>query len=174
MRILRFFVIAVFLGLAGCGYSTRSALPADFRTIYVPEFKNKIAYTTESANRHLYIPLLEVRVRDAIINRFLFDGNLRIGQPDSSDLELQGELVSYERSPIRFTENDDVEEYRVHIVINMILKDEEDHIVWEEANFTGEATYFVRGPLASSEDVAVEEALTDLARRVVERTIENW
>lgn len=174
MKILRPFVVMFLLGIAGCGYSARSALPPNFRTIYVAEFENKIEYTTASATRQLYIPLLEVRVRNAIIDRYLFDGNLRIGDPDNADLRLKGQLVSYSRSPLRFTDNDDVEEYRVSIVINMVLRDAEDHIIWEEGNFAGEATYFVRGPLAESEDVAIEEALTDLARRVVERTIENW
>ncbi len=43
-----------------------------------------------------------------------------------------------------------------------------------EPSFSGEATYFTVGAQAKSESAALEDALTDLARRVVERVIENW
>ena len=45
---------------------------------------------------------------------------------------------------------------------------------WTESNFVGETTYFTSGSLAKSENVAIQDALTDLARRIVERTIEDW
>jgi hypothetical protein len=46
--------------------------------------------------------------------------------------------------------------------------------MWKYDRFIGEATYFVTGAQATSEESAVEEATTDLARRIVERTVENW
>jgi hypothetical protein len=47
-------------------------------------------------------------------------------------------------------------------------------VYWEEPSFAGEATYFLTGAQAKSETAALDEALTDLARRVVERTVQNW
>ncbi len=166
-----FFVAAL---TGGCGYSTSAALPSSWRTINVPPFQNKINFTTEK-QRNLYQPLLEVKVRDAIVKRFQFDGHLRIADEDAADLILSGELVDYNRGVLRYTDNNDPEEYRVQISVNLKLTEGKDGpIVWEENGFTGEGDYFVTGPNTGTEAAAIQEALTDLARRTVERTIENW
>ncbi len=174
-----FLLIFMFLGLCcyvGCGYSARSALPKSIRTIYVEDFKNSIDFTDEN-KRNIYLPLLEVDVHNAVIDRYLFDGNLRIAKADDSDLILKGELTGYERSVLRYADNnDDVLEYRIQIYVNMTLFDTRNNndIIWEENGFAGEATYFVSGAQVSSESAAVKEAIKDLARRIVDRTIENW
>ncbi|MBL8014145.1 MAG: hypothetical protein JNN05_09885 [Candidatus Omnitrophica bacterium] len=158
---------------AGCGYSTGSLLPSKYRTIYIEPFKNKVAYTQSRSIS--YVPLLEVKVKDAIASRFLFDGHLRIGGQETADLILRGELVGLERQELRITDNQDVQEFRINIIVNLSLWDPVDQKeVWSEPSFAGEASYFVSGPLAKSESAAVEEALNDLARRAVERTLEDW
>lgn len=166
-------LLVVSVLLAGCGYSTGSLLPSKYRTIYLEPFKNKVSYT--QSRTISYIPLLEVKVKDAIASRFLFDGHLRIGGQETADLILKGELVGLERQELRITESQDVQEFRINIIVNLVLWDPvEQKEVWSESNFAGEATYFVSGPLAKSESAAVEEALNDLARRAVERTLEDW
>ena len=49
-----------------------------------------------------------------------------------------------------------------------------DKLVWEENSFTGDTTYYTAGTASISEAVAVNNALTDIARRVVERAVEQW
>lgn len=160
--------------LTSCGYTTKSTLPQSIKTIRVEPFKNSINYTT-GTGRNIYFPLLEVKARNAVINRFLLDGNLKIVEPHEADLILKGELKRYERSGLRYTDDDDVQEYRVHITVSFDLIDTRSgEISWAEPNFVGEATYFVTGPSAKSEESAVEAAIVDLARRIVERTIEDW
>lgn len=162
-----------FVLLTGCGYSTGSLLPSKYRTIYIEPFKNKVAYT--QSRTITYVPLLEVKVKDAIASRFLFDGHLRIGEQETADLILRGELVGLERQELRITDNQDVQEFRVNIIVNLSLWDPVDkREVWSEPNFAGEASYFVSGPQAKPESSAIDDALTDLARRVVERTLEDW
>ncbi len=159
---------------SGCGYTTRSTLPKTIKTIHVELFKNEIGYTTEN-NRSVYLPLLEVKVRNAITDRFLFDGNLKIAESERADLILKGALKAYERTPLRYTDDGDVQEYRVHITVSLEcrnIKTEESS--WTESGFVGEATYFVTGALARSEESAVDDAIKDLARRIVERTVEDW
>jgi len=170
-----FLVIVLTLSLTGCGYSTRSLLPSNLKAIYIEPFKNKVSYIDESI-RNLYLPLLEVKVTNAVVDRFLFDGNLDIKDADQADLILKGELLNFERHPLRYIENtEDVEEYRINIVVSLVLWDTQDEeVVWEEPSFVGDTTYFTTGTLTKSEATAVEDALVDLARRVVERTIENW
>ncbi|MFH0826598.1 MAG: LPS assembly lipoprotein LptE [Candidatus Omnitrophota bacterium] len=164
--------------MAGCGYTTRSMIADKYRTIYITPFENKIDVTQEAyaANKYrIYRPTLETDITRSVNNKFLTDGNLKPIQEESADLILKGELVEFRRDPLRYTESDEVEEYRINIVVNLILYDRKENAeLWRENNFTGDATYFTTGSLAKSEDTAASDALSDLARRIVERTVEQW
>jgi len=164
--------------ISGCGYTTRSMISTEFRTIYVRPFVNKIDITTETdtASKYkIYKPLLETDITKSVINKFLFDGNLRLVKTESADLVLKGELVGFHRDPLRYTESDEVEEYRLNLVVNISLwNNKKNKIIWEENNFTGNATYFTTGQAAKSEETAINDAINDLARRIVEHTVEQW
>ena len=157
-----------------CGYSATSLLPAHLRTIYIEPIKNSINFTAEW-QRNLYIPLLEVKVRNAVINRYLLDGSLKIADADKADLILKAELLNYASDELRVSDENTVDEYRITITVSLQLFDtRKQEARWREASFSGEKTYNVSGPLAKSEETARQEAIEDLARRVVERTIEDW
>lgn len=167
-------ILLISVVLTGCGYSVRSASLGKLKTIYIEPFKNKISYGSQNS-RNIYLPLLEVNVTNAIIDRYLFDGNLKIGKSGTADLVLKGELLDYHRDPLRYTDSNDVQEYRITITIAMTLFDNADQkVLWTETGFAGDTTYFTTGAQAKSETTALQDALTDLARRVVERTVENW
>ncbi len=160
--------------LAGCGYSTHAAFVGNYRTIHIEPFKNKNAYGTE-IHRNTYIPLLEVKITNAVADRFLFDGVLKVNKKDTADLALKGELIKYERSPLRYDDNQEVQEYRITITVSLTLWDTaKEAAVWSEPNFSGDTSYFTTGALAKSESTAIDDAINDLARRIVERTVENW
>jgi len=167
--------------IMGCGYTTRSMISNKFHTIYITPFVNKIDITKETDAGYkyrIYRPMLETDITKRVTNKYLFDGNLRPVKTESADLILKGELVEFRRDPLRYTDNDEVEEYRINIVVNLSLWDKkENQLVWQENNFTGDYTYFTSFTTSGtpkSEDVAVNEALDDLARRIVERTVEQW
>jgi hypothetical protein len=161
--------------LSGCGYTTRSMIASKYHTVYVPPFTSSIDITREVdvGNRYrIYRPGLETEITKSLTNKFLFDGNVRPGGMETSDLELKGELVEFRRDPLRYRANDDVEEYRLNLVVNISLWDKkENKLLWEEKNFTGDTTYF---PAQKSEDAAIKDALSDLARRIVARVVEEW
>lgn len=158
--------------LPACGYSTKSSLPSHIKTISVSPFVNKIDF--QSGKPNVYVPLLEVKAHDAVINQFLFDGNLRIAEDQDADLVLKGELTGYDRSALRYTDNNDVQEYRITITVRLKMLDSRGQVMWEEPSFSGEDTYFLTGPNATSEAGAIEDAVKDLAKRIVERTVEDW
>jgi hypothetical protein len=163
---------------AGCGYTSRCLLADKYKTIHISPFTNKVDITDEldTANKYkIYKPQLDSQITQLLIDRFIKDGTLRVEDAQNSDLTLEGELVEFRREPLRYDRNDEVIEYRLALVVNIYLKDKrENKIILEENNFTGETTYFVTGNLAKSEDVAINDAVGDLARRVVERVIEQW
>ena len=176
----RLIACGVLLGwAAGCGYSTQSLLPSNYRKIYIEPLVNRLAITGETTELQRFatsLPRLEEDVTTGIINRFIFDGHLRVTPNKSeADLILTGELTSFYRQALRIDEARSVEEYRLNLVANLTLREAKTgSVVWEEPGFIGDATYFLTGSSASSESSAVQALITDFSRRVVERTIENW
>jgi hypothetical protein len=170
----KFLSLWLILSIAGCGYTTGSLLPKNYRKIAIQPFQNKVGYVDENI-QGVYVPLLETNVRTAIIDRFLFDGNLRIADPDKADLILNGNLISIAQDDLRQDANQNVQEYRIRIVVSLALTDAATNkVLWTEPSFTGETTYFLTGSQATSQSAAIDAALVDLATRVVERTVENW
>lgn len=164
--------------ISGCGYTTRSMISSKFKTIYITPFVNKIDITkdADAASKYrLNKPMLESDITRTVVSRYLLDGNLKPAKKENADLVLKGELVEFRRDPLRYTDANEVEEYRLNLVVNISLWDnKENKLAWEESNFTGDTSYFVSGPQAKTETAAVTDALTDLSRRIVERTVEEW
>lgn len=164
--------------LVGCGYTTRSMISSKFRTIYVTPFINKIDIIQEdnTGNKYkVYKPLLETDITKAVNNKYILDGNLKPVKKEFADLVLKGELMEFRRDPLRYTDGNDVAEYRLNLVVSISLWDnKENKLVWEEKGWTGTATYFTEGQFAKSETIAINDTITDLSRRIVERTIQQW
>ena len=163
MRRWQTFVVAA-LCLNGCGYSFQATAPHALRTIYVETFRNQT-----------FEPGLEIDLTNAIIDRFLFDGTLQVTQREKADAVLKGTLTTFQREPLGFTSTEEVEEYRLTLFVDLALWDSrEQKVLWEEKQFVGDTTFFTTGPLAKSEEKAREEAMKELARRIVDRTVEEW
>ncbi|MFC1632084.1 LPS assembly lipoprotein LptE [Candidatus Omnitrophota bacterium] len=179
---IRKFVLALLLALstAGCGYTTGSLLPEHLKTIRVQPFRNKIQLTAEvPADQYRfrsYTPNLETDITKAVLDRFLTDGNLKIVEEANADLILTGVLVDYLRQPVRYgSDNEDVDEYRVSIICAVEVKDVRDgSTLWQDPRVIGDSTYNVSGTYAVSEAATIDNAVADLARRIVNRTIEGW
>lgn len=169
---------AITFMVAGCGYTTRSLLPSNIKAIRVENFKNSINVAAEQSNIRMYRgyrPGMEVDLTTGIINKFLSDGTLKIASAQNADLILTGELVDFSRGALRYDANDNVEEYRIKLIINMEVRyAKTGELMWSERGFAGETTYMTTGSLAISESAAINDAIEDLARRVVERTVEVW
>ncbi|PIQ88118.1 MAG: hypothetical protein COV73_00555 [Candidatus Omnitrophica bacterium CG11_big_fil_rev_8_21_14_0_20_43_6] len=185
-RINLFLAAACFLlaaAQAGCGYTTRSMLYGNYNSIYVAPFLNKVDITEESfsANKYrIYRPMLETDITKKVINWYFFDGNLKPVKEADADLVLKGELIEYRKDPLSYTAStEDVSEYRINIYVNLSLWDaKENKLLWQENSFNGNYSYFTEfannTSVKVSEATAVNNAVADLARRIVERTVEQW
>lgn len=164
--------------LSACGYTTRPGLASQYRTIYVKPFVNKIDVTQLSTGYErfpVYRHRMEVDLTNEVLNRFQFTGLMRPASPDRADTRLEGELAAFRRDALRYDASQQVEEWRLNIVVNLRFIDQATGLpIWEETGYTGDTTYFATGANAESEASALDRAITDLARRIVERTVENW
>ena len=165
------------LGLSGCGYTTRSLLPENIRRVHIPPVKNAIDLSSEISDKtpfRVYRPGLEVDLTNSLINRFIFDGQLKVTSDEKADARLEATLVDYRRDALRYSEGEDVQEYRLSITVDAALIQRSDSkALWQE-RITGDTTFFLSGPRAISEDQATAKAVEDVARRAVEKTIEYW
>jgi hypothetical protein len=180
MRILRVVLLFAFLIFTfhGCGYTTR-AYTGIYKTIYVAPFKNSINVADEKAaySKYMsYYPLLESTITQAVVNRFIFDGSLKVVKEQDADVVLKGELIAYNRDAVRYADNnEDVQEYRITLTINMALYNgDTGELIWQKGGFSGDTSYYISGTRAKSEKDALDSAISDLARRVVEEFVEAW
>jgi len=112
----RAFLCVAFLLLTGCGYTLegtrRPAYLKDIRSIAIPVFSNR---TGE--------PGLETTVTNAVRDRFLVDGRLRVADAGEADIILEGVLREYLLEPIGFSRADQVRRYRVFIRTDVRVRD---------------------------------------------------
>lgn len=166
------------LSFAGCGYSASSMLPKELNSIHVNNFMNKIEPTREVTDKRssfTYRPGTDVEITRAVIDGFIFDRRLDIKPADKAALILEGDLMDFREYPLSYNRGGDIEEFRIEIRVNMILKNRlTGKIMWEEKNFMGQTDYTVVGPNAKTEAQAIRAAVKDLAQRIVEKVVENW
>ena len=166
--------------MTGCGYTTGSLLPSHIKQIYIYPFRNRIELTAELTPDQYrfrsYRPNLETDITKEVIDRFINDGHLKVVEEENADIVLKGELIDYLSQPVRYgADNETIEESRVSLVCFVELRDvKKDTLMWREPRIIGDATYNLSGAYASSESSAVSAAVSDLARRIVNRTIEGW
>jgi len=165
-------IIAVLFLVGGCGYTTKTEMPAGIKTIYVPTFTNQI----EIENLYTYRGGLETDITNAIIKRFLFDGNLKVvNDPDKADATLKGELKSFFQNPLRFNQDEEIEEVRVFLQVSIKLIDNRTgKVLIEEPSMVARDQRFLVGPTARSQGQSIEKITDDLARFVVDRIVEDW
>lgn len=165
--------------ISGCGYTAKTLLPDHVKTIYVDNVRNKIDITKETKYGDTYMiyrPGLEREITKTIKERFIFDGKLKVvNSKKEADSMLKSAILDFQKEALQYTDDRSVEEYRLKIVITMEFIDlVEGTTLVEEDEFVGEATYTLSGPFATTETTAQGEAITDLARRVVERVVDLW
>lgn len=171
LLVTSYFLLATF---SGCGYTFHSNLPTHIEKVYVENFDNKIDFSKGSSNYSSYFPGLETDISEAVENRFLMEGSLGVADSKkNADIFLSGSLLNYIKQPIRYT-GEKVEEYRLSIVVKCKLKDlKNGRVMWKE-KIIGDNTYFITGSLAETETEAIDGAVEDLARRIVEKTVVVW
>lgn len=172
LRLLTFSLTGICLSaFSSCGYSQKMVLPSGIKAIHVETFQNKVPL----GRLYAYEPGLEIKITNAIISRLQVDGNLKVVGRDKADAILEGDLSAFDQEGTRFTGLERIEEYRLYVVTALRLKNPKTgETIWEEPDFSGDASYFVTGARATSRAAAADRAIERLARNVVDRIVEDW
>jgi outer membrane lipopolysaccharide assembly protein LptE/RlpB len=168
----RLFLATLFL-LSGCGYTLRTGHEFSYHTIYIPVFQSKIDISQDSPSRQIYYPGLEVELQKVLKERIRYEGTLvTVSDSPEADLILDGEIIDFDRQALRYSRDEDIEEYRISVKVRLRLY-EGEKLLWEDT-LVGEDSYLLSGSYTKTEAQAVEDALKDLAIKIVDRIVENW
>lgn len=158
--------------LSGCGYTQQTTLPHDIKSIYVRTVLNKIPVDEIVA----YHPGLEMGITKAVVRRFNKDGNLKVAASEAqADAVLEIDLLRFQQEGLRFSTLEQVQEFRLFIVVAMrLVHIQTKEMIFEEPNFSGDAEYFVSDIRSLGREEAVNRALDRLAKNIVDRVVEDW
>jgi len=157
------------LGLSGClGYHIGPAKPyylRDVHTIAIPTFTNKTL-----------IPRVEVLVTDTVIKQFQQDGTFRIGNGDSADATLEGEIIRISRSPARSVRGNVLatSEFNLAMRVKYKLVGSDGKPLGPSGEVVGTTSFFVGTDVTTDERQALPLATEELANRLVTQLSEGW
>ena len=158
----------VCLGLSGClGYHIGPAKPNylhDIHTIAIPTFENKTLS-----------PRVEVLVTSTVIKQFQQDGTFRIGNGDSADATLKGEITGITRSPARSVLGNVLAttEFNLAMQVKYQLTDPKGKLL-KDGEVTGNTSFFVGTDVTTDERQALPLAAVELANQLVTQLSEGW
>lgn len=161
----KFWVVALCVGVTGCGYSTTSRTAKDIKSIAVPFFENG---TPE--------PNLELRVTEAIINNLVQDNTLKVLDESEADAVLDGRIIVFSNVPFSFNDELNAEEYRVTITVQVTLFNRrQNQPVWEQKVIKGDGSYLLDVTESGfTFDDALNEAIFEITERILNLTVQDW
>ena len=157
---------AAFAAAISCGpYTFNPNLPGYIKSVTVPLFKNPRTFKY-GAERVL---------TDAVIDEFVADGSLDVAGEDAADSKLQVEIVNYKKEALSYDVQEVVKEYNLAIVVSVTFTDLiNNQVLWQEPSMYESVSYYAIGANAETEDDALERLSEELARKIVNRTLQGW
>lgn len=153
----------------GCGaYSfSGSTLPGHIRTVAVPLMENR----TDRAE-------LSTALADSLVTRFLDDNQLKVEPQEGADSVVEGIVLEYRRTPYTFDANEQVETYRLELVLEARFVDvRKNKVVWEEKRLSEWETYNfagIGGQPAETEEEGIGRLLAKITENIMNRTVQGW
>jgi outer membrane lipopolysaccharide assembly protein LptE/RlpB len=168
MRIAWAVVLAVALGVSGCGYSLRASLPANIKTVHVPVLQNR---TQE--------PGIEDFVTRALTEALVTSGVARIASsPELADGVLEGAIIGYSLTSLAFDRAINATQYRLQLALSLALKDRRSgDVIWSQERIEERADFPVTGQVTQTlarEQDAVRRAAVDISRAIISLACEGF
>jgi hypothetical protein len=159
--------VLLLLAPLGCGYGLSTRTNPHIKTVAVPLFQND---TLEKG--------IEEALTAKLIDVLQENRALTLTSERSADSVIHGKIVEYQRAPSSYDQNEEVQEYKVSIVVTVEYEDlVKRKTLWTEPRMLGWSTYFVvptAGHEIEEEEDAQTRALAKLAEDIKTRTVEGW
>ncbi|MFQ5353897.1 MAG: LPS assembly lipoprotein LptE [Thermodesulfobacteriota bacterium] len=151
----------------GCGYhiaGKSGSMPGGVTAVTIPVFTNTTAK-----------PNIEGIITSAFVSELLTTVDVN----KEAAAEVKGVIRSYNLQGVSYTTTDVTEEYRLTVVISLVLRDKKDgRVLWEDNNISDYEDFRVDvNDVARTEEVEIEvfkKLSKDLARKIKERLLEGF
>ncbi|MEW6556892.1 MAG: LptE family protein [Elusimicrobiota bacterium] len=163
---IHYSLFTVFTGCSTAPYTPApQVLPQNIRKVAIETFKNSTVYYG-----------MEEKLTIAITNEFIRDGRLAVTNSAEADAILRGEITRYVLEPLTYDENHVVKEYKLWILVDIVLIDRaKNEVVLQEKNLEGNYRFFVANlPGGITEEQAREIIWEKLSRSILRRTVEGF
>ena len=151
--------------LAGCAYSFSGAsVPPHLKTIAIPIVDDQSGYGD---------PALRQQFTTQLVDRFISDNTLQLGETNNADAVLRGVIVGVNEAPTVVAPGEQVTQRRLTVTVRMTFQDLKlRKTVWEK-NFSNWGD-FPSGGGASQRSVGLEEAIRKLTEDILNDTVSGW
>ena len=162
-RYSKYFLILVSSALISCGpYSfSGSSVPGHIKSVAIPLFEDE---TAEFG--------IKEKVTDALLDNFIKENILRIADKKNADSIIQGTITRVSDTPYTFDENEDVQEFRVSISIDIVWYDQIKNVDLFEGGIVGWGVYSALSPEDRAE--GLDQAVERLVTAVINQTLSGW
>ena len=171
--------------LIGCSYySMAGSIPANINTVYIPLIQNDTAEFEIAEN-----------LTSKITQEIAIQNILKISENEESDSSILGVISSAIDGPFSFDSNEQVDEYRFSITVQIVWVDNENEKNLIEKTFTGFGNYSINNDPSSdgidndndgildendddefgdSRELAINIAINKIASDIVNSILSTW
>ena len=171
--------------LIGCSYySMAGSIPANINNVYIPLIQNDTAEFEIAEN-----------LTSKIIQEIAIQNILKISENEESDSSILGVISSAIDGPFSFDSNEQVDEYRFSINVQIVWVDNENEKNLIEKTFTGFGNYSINNDPSSdgidndndgildendddefgdSRELAINIAINKIASDIVNSILSTW
>jgi hypothetical protein len=155
----RFSFLVIFI-LSCCGYTTRSILPTNIKSIAIPVATNETVK-----------PGLAEALTEQLINDFTQDRTLKIDNVDRASIILDCAIKNYERSPQSYTANQEVIAWKIVLEASAKTTDRaKSEQLWQD-NVSISITYDDK---TETEDQGIDKAIKKLSQEILRKVLTSW
>ena len=177
--------ILLILCLIGCSYySMAGSIPANINNVYIPLIQNDTAEFEIAEN-----------LTSKITQEIAIQNILKISENEESDSSILGVISSAIDGPFSFDSNEQVDEYRFSINVQIVWVDNENEKNLIEKTFTGFGNYSINNDPSSdgidndndgildendddefgdSRELAINIAINKIASDIVNSILSTW
>jgi outer membrane lipopolysaccharide assembly protein LptE/RlpB len=172
-----FSAMLLLLATAGCGYHTAGhsvQLPANFKTIAIPTFKNETnTYRIEQMLTNSVVREFTTRTHYHILN-----GSNENDAGDAADATLRGTVLSTSASPLTYnTATGQAASVLIVVSMKVSLSDRQGKVIYQNPSYLFREQYEVSQDLASffeEDSPAFRRLSQDFARTLVSNILEDY
>jgi hypothetical protein len=160
-KLLRCTAAILAIGWWSCGpYSFSPGGTSSFKTVAVPLFEDR---TSEFG--------VKEQLTDAVIAQFTRDNSMKIADRRLAESVVQGILLKVEERAGAFNRDENVQEIRVYVTVNLKYEDtKKRRTVWEEQI----VQFGAYTPGTTDRSSAIKDAIDKIAQQVLNKTVAGW